>query len=156
MSSSRATIIAGAMPPRVTATIAFHDPSPGPRPSRRQASARLSRWIWSQLMWKPFSWGSCVAIGISFKERESLRDKKAQAQPANDDGRHPCNRGLPGEIAKLDARMGEQAGDGGIDHGLQQDVIDGDQRHLGSRKAGRKDHQQDAGREDYGFRIAEV
>ena len=49
ISSSRATIIAGAMPPRVMATTAFQPPSfSGPLPSSRQASARLSRWIWSQ------------------------------------------------------------------------------------------------------------
>ena len=51
------TIIAGAMPPRVIATTARQPPSSGPCPSSRQASARLSRWIWSQLMWNPFSWG---------------------------------------------------------------------------------------------------
>ena len=49
-----ATIIAGAMPPRVMATTARQPPprspaSPsGPSPSSRHASARLSRWIWSQ------------------------------------------------------------------------------------------------------------
>ena len=58
MSSSRATIIAGAMPPRVIATTARQAPSsPGPCLSSRQASARLSRWIWSQETWKPFSCG---------------------------------------------------------------------------------------------------
>ena len=51
------TIIAGAMPPRVIATTARHAPSSGPCPSSRQASARLSRWIWSQLTWNPFSCG---------------------------------------------------------------------------------------------------
>ena len=41
ISSSRATIIAGAMPPRVIATTAFHAPSSGPLPSKRHASARF-------------------------------------------------------------------------------------------------------------------
>src|SRR6516225_1735962 len=44
MPSSRATIAAGTRPPRVMQTIA----SNGPTPVNRQASARESRWNWSQ------------------------------------------------------------------------------------------------------------
>ena len=50
MSSSRATIIAGTMPPRVIATTARQSPPPsGALSCNRQASARASRCIWSQL-----------------------------------------------------------------------------------------------------------
>src|SRR5882672_4692065 len=44
MPSSRATIAAGTSPPRVTQTIALK----GPASASRQASARASRWNWSQ------------------------------------------------------------------------------------------------------------
>src|SRR5258705_9401156 len=44
MRSSRATIAAGTSPPRVMVTIAWN----GPASASRQASARASRWNWSQ------------------------------------------------------------------------------------------------------------
>src|SRR5215470_3998706 len=44
MPSSRATIAAGTSPPRVTQTIALN----GPASASRHASARASRWNWSQ------------------------------------------------------------------------------------------------------------
>src|SRR5882757_305369 len=44
MPSSRATIAAGTSPPRVMQTIAWN----GPASASRQASARASRWNWSQ------------------------------------------------------------------------------------------------------------
>src|SRR5882757_1456373 len=50
-SSSRATIAAGTSPPRVTVTIAWN----GPAPLSRHASARASRWNWSQETGKAFS-----------------------------------------------------------------------------------------------------
>src|SRR3569623_856971 len=65
MLSSRATIAAGTRPPRVMATQA----SKGPSAVRRQASARLSRWNWSQLTGKllvrgSFTLASWHSIGI--------------------------------------------------------------------------------------------
>src|SRR5262245_8313192 len=56
MPSSRATMAAGTRPPRVTHTIAWN----GPAPASRQASARASRWHWSQEPGKAFcgcGWG---------------------------------------------------------------------------------------------------
>src|SRR5262249_16829016 len=50
MPSSRATMAAGTRPPRVTHTIAWN----GPAPASRQASARASRWNWSQETGKAF------------------------------------------------------------------------------------------------------
>src|SRR6185437_1488437 len=55
MPSSRATIAAGTRPPRVMQTIA----SNGPKPLNRQASARESRWNWSQETGKIFA--GCLA-----------------------------------------------------------------------------------------------
>src|SRR3569623_735590 len=65
MLSSRATIAAGTRPPRVIATQA----SNGPSALRRQASARLARWNWSQLTGKllvrgSFTLASWHSIGI--------------------------------------------------------------------------------------------
>src|SRR5215210_4990640 len=59
--SSRATIAAGTSPPRVMHTIA----SKGPAPASRQASARASRWNWSQETGKAFCVGAFMAARAS-------------------------------------------------------------------------------------------
>src|SRR5215831_18194071 len=55
MPSSRATIAAGTIPPRVMQTIAWK----GPASASRHASARASRWNWSQETGKCFC-GCCT------------------------------------------------------------------------------------------------
>src|SRR5690606_10616169 len=52
MPSSREMTAAGTRPPRVMHTIAFQSPL---TPASRQASARASRWNWSQETGKAFS-----------------------------------------------------------------------------------------------------
>ena len=52
MPSSRAMIADGTTPPRVMHTIAYHWPF---EPASRHASARASRWNWSQETGKAFS-----------------------------------------------------------------------------------------------------
>ena len=63
--SSRAMIAAGTSPPRVIATMA----SNGPEEARRQASARASRWNWSQETGKAFSRPSAMLIAFN-EDRE--------------------------------------------------------------------------------------
>ena len=63
---------------RVIATTAFQAPSSGPCPSSRQASARLSRWIWSQETWNPFSWGSRSERGGVIAGSSGERDLQAE------------------------------------------------------------------------------
>ena len=100
-SSSRAMIAAGTRPPRVTATIA----SNGPEPARRQASARASRWNWSQETGKAFSRPSGmrgfllrgpVGRPLHSKRRAGAR---ARAAPVNSfGGPRPRPRG-PGAVS---------------------------------------------------------
>ena len=68
MSSSRATMAAGTRPPRVIATT----PVNGPRSISRQASARASRWNWSQETGKAFS-GRDMPVFRSFRLKKWTR-----------------------------------------------------------------------------------
>src|SRR5689334_2374209 len=64
MPSSREMIAAGTRPPRVMQTMALN----GPEPERRQASARASRWNWSQETGKALSGVGAVMVcsGLPF------------------------------------------------------------------------------------------
>src|ERR1700712_1055536 len=67
--SSRATIAAGTRPPRVMQTMAWN----GPASARRQASARESRWNWSQETGKAFcAWGSDISKPFVSQCRQHL------------------------------------------------------------------------------------
>src|SRR3954467_10815655 len=61
MPGSRATMAAGTRPPLVTHTMA----SNGPAPASRQASARASRWNWSQDTGKAFCVGALMIASRS-------------------------------------------------------------------------------------------
>src|SRR6056297_553426 len=93
ISSSRATIIAGAMPPRVIATTA-RQPSSGATLCRRHARARASRCNWSQLTWKPFSWGKRSVMAVSLSVGQ-----KPQAEHTEDGGGQTVENGFEAQIA---------------------------------------------------------
>ena len=93
------------MPPRVIATTARQAPPSGPCPSSRQASARESRWIWSQETWKPFSCGSRSVIAgpqvaASFRPKAAISAPKARSTQA-----------LARRIGGAGARQREDPGD---------------------------------------------
>src|SRR5438874_11547971 len=86
MPSSRATMAAGTRPPRVTHTIAWN----GPAPASRQASARASRWNWSQETGKAFcgcgcGWacgsGCAMALLGGWKQAEVLPQIEHEIEP---------------------------------------------------------------------------
>src|SRR6056297_2895068 len=133
MSSSRETIIAGAIPPRVIATTAFQPPpSMGPCLSSRHARARLSRWIWSQETWKPFSWG-----------RRSFMEK-------------PLGQG------DLYAETGEQDAEGAVEPGLHAGVERArpgqreEEGEHGQRRLRRDEAHEDSTEEDRGFGVRKL
>ena len=101
MSSSRATIAAGTSPPRVMQTIAAN----GPASASRQASARASRWNWSQETGNGFfaSWLRHQSLSSTHIEHEI--EPRGQSLAALADAhqqlaRNRPSRRLPGSSGK--------------------------------------------------------
>src|SRR6056297_3104674 len=150
ISSSRATIIAGAMPPRVIATTA-RQPSSGASPCRRHARARASRCNWSQLTWKPFSCGKRLVMVVSL-----TFSQQPQAKHADDGGGQTVKYGFEAQIAVARWFCREGQREEAVGNPFHGQMIGEDQGRLRQRQAGRKDHHEDRGGEEHRFGVGEV
>src|SRR6056297_26361 len=151
MSSSRETIIAGAIPPRVMATTAFQPPpSMGPCLSSRHARARLSRWIWSQETWKPFSWGR-----RSFMEKP-LGQGDLYAETGEQDAEGAVEPGLHAGVERARPGQREEAGNEDIPQGLVDEDDGHDEGEHGQRRLRRDEAHEDRTEEDRGFGVRKL
>src|SRR5688500_15712324 len=116
MPSSREMMAAGTRPPRVMQTIAFHCPL---APASRQASARASRWNWSQETGKAFSGRDMFAAPLGAQRRGMHAELAGnqgdrQAPPTRAAG-YPELRKLPGRLSRQESghrhRLQHGAGD---------------------------------------------